>query len=209
MEVLQQTFKTIFAMLLLLILLRFSLGFAVYDIETIAGNGVALTTGSDGNIGSAGLNNPVAVWENSAGTVYIVEKNSHCVRQYSTTDSIIHDFAGVCAFFGSSGDGGKATSSLLNGPSGVGGNLQGVVFIADKSNNRVRAVAADGIISTFAGDGGVVFGGDGGQASSSPINSPFGLWVNSLGIVYVVQNSGARVRSIDSSGIIFTLAGML
>lgn len=191
------------------LLLTTSASFAPYNIETIAGNGLFLTSGDEGYATNSGLNNPVAIWENSVGTVYIVEKGSHCVRVFSTLDNIIRTFAGVCGSFGFSGDGGKASSAIFNGPSGVNGNTNGDVYITGKSNNRVRVVTSGDLVSTFAGTGSPVTSGDGGQATSAGVNSPLGLWVNSLGYLFIVQNSDAVVRSIDTSGIVTTIAGKI
>lgn len=55
---------------------------------------------------------------------------------------------------GFSGDGGPAVNAQLNGPSGVAVARDGSVYIADATNNRVRKVAPDGIITTVVGKGG-------------------------------------------------------
>ena len=64
------------------------------------------------------------------------------------------------------GDGGPATLALLNQPQGVAlGN--GVLYIADTSNHKIRAVSSDGTITTIAGTGIIGYSGDGGPAASA------------------------------------------
>ncbi len=54
---------------------------------------------------------------------------------------------------GSAGDGGAAISASLNHPQGIALDASGVLYIADTSNDRIRTVSPDGIISTVAGNG--------------------------------------------------------
>src|ERR1035437_1591489 len=73
---------------------------------------------------------------------------------------------------GFAGDGGPATSGLLNQPRGVTVDASGNLFIADSLNGRIRKVSA-GIIALFAG-GGTGGVGDGGPATSASLSLPYG-----------------------------------
>jgi DNA-binding beta-propeller fold protein YncE len=90
--------------------------------------------------------------------------------QASGQTAIISTIAGSSTFGlgygGFSGDGGPATSALLNGPSGVAVDGSGNLFIADLYNARIRRVSADGIITTVAGNAISGLSGDGGLATS-------------------------------------------
>jgi sugar lactone lactonase YvrE len=124
----------------------------------------------------------------------------------SQQTGIITTVAGNC-IAGYSGDGGPATASLLNYPRGIAKDSIGNLYIADASNHRIRKIDKSGNISTIAGTGTGGFSGDGGLATSAQLNSPFGASVDSSGNIYIADMSNHRVRKINSSGIISTVAG--
>jgi uncharacterized protein (TIGR03437 family) len=105
---------------------------------------------------------------------------------------------------GSSGDGGPATSAALNFPTDVAVDTAGNIYIADSNNNRVRKVAADGTISTFAG-GGTADPGDGGPATAALLKRPVGLALDPAGNLYIAE--GVRIRKVTPAGIISTVIG--
>src|ERR1051326_5130759 len=108
---------------------------------------------------------------------------------------------------GYSGDGGSATSAQLNAPFSIAVDSAGNIYIAEWSNNRVRKVSTSGTITTFAGTGAGGFGGDGGPATDAALNSPEGVAVDAAGNVYIADAFNNRIRKVDPSGIITTIAG--
>jgi trimeric autotransporter adhesin len=107
------------------------------------------------------------------------------------------------------GDGGPATSALLQGPNGVTVDAAGNLYIAD-SASVVRKVTPDGIISLFAGNyAGCSYSGDGGAATSAGLclAGPSGLVVDSVGNLYIADDQNNRIRKVDTNGIITTVAG--
>src|ERR1051325_5615610 len=106
---------------------------------------------------------------------------------------------------GSSGDGGQATSALLNSPRGVAVDAAGNLYIADTGNNRIRKVTPTGQISTFAGNGLPGFSGDAGLAIFAQIGSPIGVSSDANGNVYLTD--GTRVRKVTAAGFITTVIG--
>src|ERR1051326_6029592 len=108
---------------------------------------------------------------------------------------------------GYTGDGGPATAAELNTPFGVAVDAAGNFYIAEWSNHRVRKVDTSGVITTIAGIGIAGFGGDGGPATEAALNSPEGVAVDSAGNVYIADSFNNRVRKIDTSGTITTIAG--
>ena len=111
-----------------------------------------------------------------------------------------------------SGDGGLATSARLNNPQGVAIDNNGNIYIADTINHRIRKIETSGVITTIAGSGGRgvgngAFGGDGGLATSATLNLPSGVAVDNNGNIYIADSGNHRIRKIDTSGVIATIAG--
>ena len=171
-------------------------------ISTVAGTGTAGYTGDGGQATSAQLNNPYGVAVDSQGNVYIADTLNNRVRKVS--GGIISTVAGT-GTAGYSGDGGQATSAQLNQPMAAAVDGQGNLYIADYVNQRIRKVSG-GLITTVAGTGTAGFSGDGGQATSAQLNSPFSVAVDAGGNLYIADYSNQRIRRV-SGGIITTVAG--
>jgi sugar lactone lactonase YvrE len=107
---------------------------------------------------------------------------------------------------GYGGDGLPATAASMNAPWGLARDAAGNFYIADYTNKRVRKVDPAGIITTFAGNGTAVSGGDGGPATAAGINGPTGIVVFGTD-VYIAEVQASKVRKVDASGIITTYAG--
>jgi sugar lactone lactonase YvrE len=105
------------------------------------------------------------------------------------------------------GDGGLATTARLNTPHASAVDRFGNVFIADYGNYRVRRVDTNGIITTVAGKGTSGFSGDGGQATNAAISNPAGVAVDGSGNLFIADYGNQRIRRVDPSGIITTVAG--
>lgn len=115
--------------------------------------------------------------------------------------------AGTNGSGGFAGDNGSATAPAvrLNNPLAVLPRADGSVLIAELSSNRVRKVDVGGVITTFAGNGGASFSGDGGPATSAQIQAPFSLLADSAGNVYI--GSYGAIRKVTPAGVISTVVG--
>jgi hypothetical protein len=110
---------------------------------------------------------------------------------------------------GYGGDGGPASSALLDYPYGVAVDGSGNLFIADSFNNRIREVVqATGNIITVAGTGATGFSGDGGAATAAQLNDPTSVAIDSSGNLFIADFGNHRIREVvKATGIITTFAG--
>jgi sugar lactone lactonase YvrE len=149
------------------------------------------------------------------GNLYLTDANASEVRRI-TPDGIISLFAGYV-----SGTACLPTASTpctptlvkLNKPRGVFADPYGNVFIAGYSDNKVYEVkAADGLLYLIAGSGTrpsdpTQTNGDGAAATSALINQPRGVAADSYGNIYVADTADNKIREVDTSGNIQTVAG--
>lgn len=109
------------------------------------------------------------------------------------------------------GDGGAASLAFLNKPTGVtcsnpqGSPSCGNLIIVDQADQRIRQVTANGIISTLAGTG--MAGFQDGAAAQAAFNFPESAMYDAKGNLYVTEVVGHRLRKIDPSGNVTTVAG--
>jgi hypothetical protein len=173
-----------------------------YVISTYAGQSIV-------SEGGPALSQPLPavadVTIDSNGNYYLVSTNGAKVFKI-TPGGVITTFAGT-GITGPAGDGGPAAAAQLNQPHAAIVDANGNVLIADLANHRVRKVAPNGTITTFAGTGTNGFTGDGGPALYANLSNPSGLGLDSSGNVYIVDAGNRRIRKVDTNGVITTVAG--
>jgi sugar lactone lactonase YvrE len=169
-----------------------------------------------GNVGdflpgtSAALSSPVDVDAApkplSQVNLYVADAG-HCRVRLVNGAGAISTFAGtgVCGDGGSSG---TATAFALDNPSGVAYAGTGDVYIADTGNCRVRKVATSGNLTTFAGTDTCGLSGDGSAATSARLSQPYDVLTDGAD-VYIVDRGNCRVRKVDNTGNIDTIAGSI
>jgi uncharacterized repeat protein (TIGR01451 family) len=170
-------------------------------IATVAGNGAAGYSGDGGTATSAELYYPYGVAVSPAGSLYVSDSGNARIRSVSAAGTI------STVVGGATGDGGLGEFGHLNQPYGVARDNAGNTYIADTNNNRVRKVAANGTITTVAGTGVSGYLGDNGPATSAELNSPYSVAVDGSGNLYIADSYNSRVRKVNSSGTITTVAG--
>jgi sugar lactone lactonase YvrE len=174
-------------------------------ITTVAGNFGAGFSGDGGPADQANLNFPRAIVQDREGNLYIADTGNDRVRRVDRS-GVITTAAGTGAST-YSGDGLKATQATVNAPSGVASDPDGNLYIADTGNNRVRRVDRRGVITTVAGNGDDGFSGDGSPATRASLAAPQGVAVDAQGNLYIADTGNNRVRRVDRSGVITTVAG--
>jgi sugar lactone lactonase YvrE len=173
-------------------------------IETIAGTGVSGYGGDGGAAVNATLNSPSDVAYYPAGAiVYIADTLNNVIRKISANGTITT--AAGDGDWGFDGDG-SATQLNLAAPNGIDVDRNGVLYIADTSNNRVRKVV-NGQISTVAGNGNWGSGPDNVAATQSALRSPADIVIADNGTLYIADTQSNKIRRVSTAGIITTIAG--
>lgn len=186
-------------------------------ISTVAGTVSPRGLGDGGQATKAALECPSGLAV-AGGSLYIADADVNAgrgVASSGTTSNRIRkvDSSGTIttvAGTGSSGfggDGGPATAAKLSSPSGVALDGAGNLYIADTANNRVRKVDTAGKISTVAGNGDSGVGIDAVLATKTPVTSPTGVAFDPAGNLIIAESGFARIRKVNGSGIISTIAG--
>jgi sugar lactone lactonase YvrE len=184
-------------------------------ITTYAGNGLQGFSGDGGPATAASLNlfsgsnpfgSPVAL--DASGNLFISDLGNQRIRRVDAATGVINTVAGN-GTPGFSGDGGAATSAELHSPSSVAVTPSGTYYINDSFNFVIRRVdGSTGIITTYAGQGGLGFCGDNGPAIDACLLFPDGLAVDDSGNLFIADTQNARIRRVDANTqVITTVAG--
>jgi len=184
-------------------LLGFVISAAAGNIVTIAGNGSDGFSGDGGNALAAQLG---AVWGlavDAQGNLYFADTWNQRVRMVAAGGTI-STIAGS-GTLGDGGDGGPALAAALLWPAGLALGTTGNLYVS--TGSRVRKISSDGNIVAFAGTSSPGFAGDGQSATSASLREPHGLAADSAGNVYIADSGNFRIRKVDKTGKIATIAG--
>ena len=144
----------------------------------------------------APLLNATGLAEDTAGNVY-VSAGSAIWRIAPDGSAEVIAGAGSAgnATNGFAGDGGPARNAKFDTPRGLAWR-NGVLYVADRANNRVRAIAADGTISTVAGNGTTTWAGEGAMVTATGLNGPNDLGFDGSGRLLITLGAGNRVARL-------------
>jgi uncharacterized protein (TIGR03437 family) len=179
-------------------------------ITTIAGNGTCGNSGDGGPATAAHIGFGASVALDTAGAIYFdsaTGDGGSSIRKISPDGTVSSVSGGDFSY--SPGDGGPSVNAHLQLPNAVALDPAGNLYIADTSADRVRKIAPNGVITTFAGNGQYCNSsppscGDGGLATAAAVSTPYAVGVDAAGNVYILE--GFQVRKVNPSGIISTFA---
>lgn len=145
----------------------------------------------DGACTAAEFDKPAGLALDAAGNLYVADSGNHRIRRIGADGSVTTYAGGVHSGFGD----GAAVQALFKAPEGVT-VAQGVVYVADSGNQRVRRIA-NGVVTTIAGTGRE--GSLDGRGDLADFKFPTGLVADEDGRLYVADSGNDRIRVIDLS----------
>lgn len=177
-------------------------------ISTIAGTGVAGSSGDGGPATDAELNKPRGIYVDSSGNLYVADTDNCVIRKVDATTGNISKVAGKYDQCGYDDDNKPAKSAKLNKSQEVYADTLGNFYIADTNNHRIRKVDAGGTITTVVGTGSAGYTGDGGLATNAKLNRPRDVFFDSAGNMFIADHNNHVIRVVDhNTNKIYTLAG--
>ncbi len=176
-------------------------------ISNYAANGTGGYSGDGGPAVGAEMSYPEALACDAAGNVLICDAGNDVLRKVTKTTGIMSTVAGQAGLFG---EGGAALAAEFYNPGNITADAAGNIYVADYGNNRVRKIdMTAGTVSTVAGNGlaAYTYTGDGGPATASTVTSPTSVAIDDAGNIYIADAGDNRIRKVNTSGIITTVAG--
>lgn len=170
-------------------------------ISTVLGTGTMPSGGDGGQATLAQIGRCNGLAFDSGGNLYISDQANNNIRKV-TLAGVVSTIA-----WGYGGDGGAATSAILQTPAGMALDSSGTLYFAEQENHRVRRITAAGVISTFAGTGTGGNSGDGGQATSAMLAEPSTVALDLSGNLLITDQSAHVIRRVTPAGVISTIAG--
>ncbi|MCB9643756.1 MAG: SMP-30/gluconolactonase/LRE family protein [Myxococcales bacterium] len=166
-------------------------------VETLAGQ----PPWRDGEASFARYLGPCAIAVDAQGNVYIADRENHRIRKLDTKGN-------VTTIAGTGKEGyanGPASKADLDSPSGIAVDGQGRIFFAERGNHLIRMIDGMGRVVDFAGTGKSGFAD--GPANQAQFDTPYGIAFGKDGSLYVADRENHRIRKIDTSGNVTTVAG--
>lgn len=156
-------------------------------VSTFAGNG---TDGSqDGQGVNAEFTSPLGIAVDSQNNVYIGDEGIYNIRKI-TPNGDVTTLAGSGVFGDANGQG---TNAQFTYPSGLSVDKQGTIYVADYSNNRIRKITPNGLVSTFVGSSSGFINGSGANAK---FNTPYSVIIDDNYDVYITDRGNYKIRKI-------------
>lgn len=173
--------------------------------EKVAGLGFRSYGPENVDARQSGIQLPAGLAFAPNGDLIFADRGNGMIRRVDA-NGIISRVAGGGGADGN-GDGGPGINARLRLPRGLAFDSQGVLYIAEEDGHRVRRLAVNGIISTFAGTGTNGSTGDGGLATAAQLSVPTSVVLDRAGNVYIGEFGGCRIRRVTADNRISTFAG--
>ena len=175
-------------------------------IRLIAPDGAASTLAggkegyADGQGAQAAFHTPSGIAIDDAGNLYVADTGNHAIRKV-TPQGLVSTLAGN-GMAGSAD--GQGAAAQFNGPVGIAVSGDGVVYVADTYNDRIRRIAPDGTVTTLAGTGKP--GDADGAALKAQFDTPCALALAPDGALFIADSYNDAIRKLGTDGVVTTVA---
>lgn len=155
------------------------------------------------------IESPMGIAEDRLGNLYVTDRDTRLVWKIEPSGR-----ATVIAGTGKTTDS-KGIPRLrvlaqdidFASPEGLVVDRDGNILLADSLNHAILKIDADGYLTRVVGNGQSGFNGDGIQATEASLNLPYDVRLDSQGNVYIADVNNHRIRKVNTSGVISTVAG--
>ena len=172
-------------------------------VSTLAGSPLA-SGSTDGTGSAARFDYAAAVACDSAGNVYVAERDNNTIRKI-TPAGVVTTLAGSPGITGSTD--GSGSAARFKNPYGIACDSAGNLYVADSYNNTIRKVTQAGVVTTIAGQAGPSGSADG-AGIAARFCAPYGIACDVAGNVYVADTGNYKIRKITAGGVVSTVAGL-
>lgn len=175
----------------------FTYNFTFY-VTVLAGNGSVGFVNGPG--ATASFRAPTDVVTDASGNIYVTDNGNNAIRKI-TPDGVVTTLAGGQTTGSADGTGSNASFGYLTG---ITIDANGMLYVSDAGNYRIRKVTLAGVVTTLAGSS---YGFADGAATFAQFRTPGGIGVDKSGNVFVTDGANNKVRKITPNGVVTTLAG--
>ena len=165
-------------------------------VTTIAGGEPGFR---DGPASTARFDTPSGLALDASGGLLVADTGNNAIRRIApdgTVTTVAGD--GIAGYVD-----GPARQARFRGPTGLAVDARGRIIVADTYNDCIRAIEADGTVSTIAGNEtpGLVNGPTG----TSAFDTPSGVAVDPALNIYVADFGNVSIRKISPDGIVSSI----
>ncbi|GAB4087972.1 hypothetical protein GCM10028785_06410 [Hydrogenophaga soli] len=168
---------------------------------------------ADGPGSAARFNSASGVTVDGRGNLYVADTGNNTIRKV-TPDGVVTTLAGRGGHSGIKD--GIGSAAEFGSPQGLVVDSSGNVYVAEylgsaaldaySTDNAIRKITPEGMVTTLAGRAGQRGSADG-SSGAARFDTPVGIAVDGGGNLYVADSSTHTIRKISTDGMVTTLAG--